>query len=63
MYDTTGERLARLVTPDLKLVRALDYDAGLDEVRVATDAAVLRFALLAQFEADGAASRVIRRQS
>ena len=63
VYDTTGERLARLVTPDLKLVRALDYDTGLDQVRVATDAAVLRFALLAQFEADGAASRVIRRQS
>lgn len=63
VYDTTGERLARLVTPDLSLVRSLDYDTRLDEVRVATDAAVLRFALFAEFDADGGASRVIRRQS
>lgn len=60
VYDTTGERLARLVTPDIKRVHALDYDAARDQVRVETDAAVLRFALLAQFESDGGASRVIR---
>jgi hypothetical protein len=63
VYDTTGERLARLVTPDIKRVHALDYDSALDQVRVETDAAVLRFALLAQFGSDGGASRVIRRQS
>ena len=63
VYDTTGERLARLVTPDLWLVRALEYDARLDEVRVATETTVLRFALFAEFDADGDASRVIRRQS
>ena len=63
VYDTTGERLARLVTPDLKLVRALEYDAKRDHVSVATDGAVMHFALHAQFEASGEASRVIRRQS
>ncbi|MGH8629842.1 MAG: hypothetical protein ACREU7_03625, partial [Burkholderiales bacterium] len=44
VYDAAGERLAELATPDIKLIHALDYDARLDQVWVAADDTVRRFA-------------------
>jgi len=44
VHDATGERLALLSRPDMQLVRALDYDTKLDEVWVAADDTIRRFA-------------------
>ncbi|MGQ0585727.1 MAG: Ig-like domain-containing protein [Gammaproteobacteria bacterium] len=44
VYDSSGERLADLDTPDIKLIHALAYDSRLDEVWVAADDTVRRFA-------------------
>jgi hypothetical protein len=44
VHDASGQRLAQLATPDIRQVRALDYDARLDQVWVAADDTVRRFA-------------------
>lgn len=44
VYDASGERLAELAVPEARAVHALDYDAQLDEVWVAADDSVRRFA-------------------
>ena len=44
VHDASGEQLAVIATPDIKFIYALDYDARLDEVWVAADDTVRRFA-------------------
>jgi hypothetical protein len=44
IHDAQGQQLAVLNTPDIKLVRALSYDGKLDQVWVAADDTVRRFA-------------------
>lgn len=44
VHDAQGERLAELSAPDIKQVHALSYDSKLDQVWVAADDTVRRFA-------------------